>query len=51
MEGNGVWEGEGEGKQYAKGIVKQTAEGDDISRAVALELQKEMYVADPDMER
>jgi len=33
-----------------KGIVKQTPGGDEISRAVALQLQKEMLEADLDME-
>jgi len=34
------------GKCKGKGIVEQTPGGDDISRAVALQLQKEMYEAD-----
>ena len=40
MKGNGKW----------KGIVKQTPGGDDISRAVALLLRKEMSEADSDTE-
>jgi len=40
--------GEGKGKENGngKGIVKRTPGGDDISRAVALQLQKERYQAD-----
>jgi len=45
-EGKGKRKGNGTGK----GIVKQTPGGDDISRAVALQLQKEIYKADSDME-
>jgi len=50
--GKGMEEGKGKGKGNSKGIViqKQTPGGDDISRAVALKLQKEMYEADSDME-
>ena len=33
-----------------KGIVKQAPGGDDISRAVALQWQTEMYEADSDTE-
>jgi len=40
--------GNGNGKR--KGIVKQTPGRDDISRAIALQLQKEMYEADLDTE-
>jgi len=45
-------EGKGKGKGNGKGksIVKQTPGGDDISRAVAVQLQKEMYQADSDTE-
>jgi hypothetical protein len=43
-------EGKGKGNGKGKGIVKQTPGGDDISCAVALQLQKEMYEADSDME-
>jgi len=42
--------GKGNGNGKGKGIVKQTPGGDDISRAVAVQLQKEMYEADSDME-
>jgi len=41
-EGKGKEKGNGKGK----GIVKYTPGGDDISRAVAVQLQKEMYEAD-----
>jgi len=45
-------QGKGTGKENSKGkgIVKQTPGGDDISRAVALQLQKEMSEADSDTE-
>jgi len=45
-------EGKGKGKGNGKGkdIVTQTTGGDDISRAIALQMQKEMYEADKDME-
>jgi len=52
QDGMGQWKGktmeEGKGKGNGKGksIVKQTAGGDDISRAVALHLQKKMYWAE-----
>jgi hypothetical protein len=42
----GKWKGNSKGK----GIVKQNPGGDDISRAVALQLQKERYEADSDTE-
>jgi len=42
--------GKGKGNGKGKGIVKQTPGGDDISRAVAVQLQKEMYEADSDTE-
>jgi hypothetical protein len=54
--GKGNWkateEGKGNGKGNGKwkGIVKQTTGGDDISRAVAVQLQREMYKADSDTE-
>jgi len=62
--GNGTKDGKGKGKWKAteerkrkgkgngkgKGIVKQTPGGDDISCAVAVQLQKEMHDADSDME-
>jgi len=40
--------GKGKGKRNGngKGIVKRTPGGDDISHAVALQLQKERYEAD-----
>jgi len=41
--------GKGKGNGKGKGIVKQTTWGDNISRAIALQLQKEMYEADSDM--
>jgi len=44
----GKVEGKGNGK--GKGIVKQTPGGDDISPAIALQLQKELYEADSDTE-
>jgi len=39
-------EGKGKGIGQGKGMVKQTAGGDDISRAIAWQLQKAMYEAD-----
>ena len=42
--------GKGKGNGKGKGIVKQTPGGDDISCAVPLQLQKDMYVADSDTE-
>jgi len=42
--------GKEKGNGKGKGIVKYTPEGDDISRAVALLMQKEMYEADSDTE-
>jgi hypothetical protein len=39
------------GNGKGKGIVKQTPGGDDISHAVALQLEKERKKADPDTER
>jgi hypothetical protein len=47
---NGKGMGEGKGNDKGKGIVKQTPGGDDISRAVALQWQKQMYEAEPDIE-
>jgi len=44
------WKGNGKGHGKGKGIVKQTTGGDDISCAVTLQLQKEMYEADWDTE-
>jgi hypothetical protein len=48
--GKAMEEGKGMGNGKGRGIVKQTRGGDDISRAVALQLQKEMYGADWDTE-
>jgi len=50
--GKSTKEGKGKGKGNGKGngIVKQTPGGDDIARAVATQLQKEMYEADSDTE-
>ena len=42
--------GKGNGNCKGKGIVNRTPRGDDISRAVAVQLQKAMYAADSDME-
>jgi len=42
--------GKGKGNGKGKGIVKHTPGGDDIPRAVAVQLQKEMYEADSDTE-
>jgi len=55
-DGKGKWKGKameegkgkGNGNGKGKGIVKQTLGGDDISRAVVVQLQKEMYKADWD---
>ena len=51
-DGKGKEKGKGKGKGNIKGkcIVKQTPGGDDISRAFALQLQKERYEADSDTE-
>jgi hypothetical protein len=46
--GKGKVKGQGNGK--GKGIVKQPPGGDDISHAVALQLQKERNEADSDTE-
>jgi len=50
--GNATEEGKGKGKgnSKGKGIVKHTPVGDDISHTVALQLLKEMYNPDSDME-
>ena len=50
--GKGKGKGNGKGKRNGKGtgIVEQSPEGDDISRAIALQLKKEMYEADLDTE-
>jgi hypothetical protein len=52
VKGKGKAMEEGKGKGHGKGRdnVKQTPGGDDISHAFALQLQKEMYEADSDME-
>jgi len=50
QDGKGKRKGKGKGNSKGKGIVKHTPEGDDISRAVALQLQKEMSAADLDTE-
>jgi hypothetical protein len=42
--------GNGRGNGTGKGIVKPTPGADDISRAVPLQLQKEMYESDSDTE-
>jgi len=49
-DGKGKGKGKGKGNSKGKGIVKQTPGGDDISRAIALQLQKEQYEADSDTE-
>jgi hypothetical protein len=57
-DGKGKWKGKamekgkgmGKGNSKGKGIVKQTPGEDDISRAIAVQLQKRMYEADSDME-
>jgi hypothetical protein len=46
--GKGQWKGKG--NSTGKGIVKQTAGGNVISCAIALQQQKEMYEADLDVE-
>jgi hypothetical protein len=43
-------QGKGKGNDKGKGIVKHTPRGDDISRAVALQLQRELSEADLDTE-
>jgi len=43
-------EGKGKGNGKGKGILKQIPVEDDISHAVAFQLQQEMYEADLDME-
>jgi hypothetical protein len=42
--------GKGKGNSKRKDIVKQTPGGDDISRAIALQMRNEMYEADSDMD-
>jgi len=56
--GKGKWKskateeakGNGKGNSTGKGNIEQTPGGDDISRAIALRLQKEMNEADSDTE-
>jgi hypothetical protein len=48
--GKAMEEGKGKENSKGKGIVTQTPGGDDIPRAIALRLQKEMYEADLDEE-
>ena len=48
--GKATEEGKGKRNGKGKGIVKQIPGGDDISHAVALQLQKELYEADSDTE-
>jgi len=47
-DGKRTGKGKGKGNGKGKGIVRQTPGGDDISRAVALQLQKERYEAESD---
>jgi hypothetical protein len=49
-DGKGKGNGQGIGNGTGKGIGKRTPGGDDISRAVALQLQKQMSEADLDKE-
>jgi len=49
-DGKGKGKGKGKGNGKGKAIVKQTPGGDDISRAIALLLQKKRYEADSDTE-
>jgi len=49
-DGKGKGKGKGKGNGKGKGIVKRTPGGDDISCAVALQLQKQMSEADLDKE-
>ena len=48
--GKAMEKGKGNRNRKGTGIVQHTPGGDDISRAVALQLQKEMYEADSDRE-
>jgi len=50
MDGKGKEKGKGKGNGKGKGVVELTPGGDDISRAVTLQLQKEMNEADSDTE-
>jgi hypothetical protein len=49
-DGNGIGKENGKGNSKTKGMIKNTPGGDDISPAVALQLQEEMYEADSDTE-
>jgi len=51
-EGKAMEKGKGKGKGHSKrkGMIEQTTGGDDISWAVALQLQKDLYRADSDRE-
>jgi hypothetical protein len=49
-DGMGKWKGKWKGTGKGKGIVKRTPGGDDISCAVALQLQKLMSEAHLDKE-
>ena len=49
-DGKGNVKGKGKGNGKVRGIVQQTPGGGDISRAVALQLEKEMSEADQDTE-
>jgi hypothetical protein len=49
-DGKGKGKGKGKGNGIWNGIVKQTPGGDDISCAIALQLQKAMLEADLDRE-
>jgi hypothetical protein len=49
-DGKGKGKGKGKGNGKGKGIINHTPGGDDISPAVALQLQKEMSEADLDTE-
>jgi hypothetical protein len=48
--GKGKGKGKGKGNGTGKGIVKHTPGGDDMSRAIPFQLQKEMSEADFDTE-
>jgi hypothetical protein len=49
-DGQGKGKGKGKGNGTGRGIVEQTPRGDDIFRAIALQLQKQMSEADLDKE-
>ena len=50
VNGKAMEEKKGKGNGKGKGIVKKTPWGDDLSCAIALQVQKEIYVADSDIE-